>query len=143
MTDISRSALLPYTPQALFDLVNDVEAYPKYMAGCVGAEVLERSEHLMVARLDLARGGLKYSFTTRNTLHPPERISLTLVEGPFTSFTGEWRFTPLGEDACKVTLALHFQLSSRVAMLAAKGLFQTMSDTLVDALCKRAKATYG
>ncbi|HMH66716.1 MAG TPA: type II toxin-antitoxin system RatA family toxin, partial [Pinirhizobacter sp.] len=29
MTEIRRSALVPYTPAQMFDLVNDVEAYPK------------------------------------------------------------------------------------------------------------------
>ena len=142
MTHISRSALLPYEPKALFDLVNDVAAYPQYMAGCVGAEVLSRVEPAgdvpgaMVARLDLAKGKLRYSFTTRNTLLEPDAVRMELVEGPFEEFAGEWRFLLLGPKACKVTLDMRFTLSSKVAAVAAKGLFQTMSDTLVDALCK-------
>lgn len=143
MTQISRSALLPYDPKALFDLVNDVPAYPQYMVGCVGAEVLSREADAMVARLDLAKGKLRYSFTTRNTLFEPDAVKMELVEGPFEEFSGEWRFLVLGPKACKVTLDLRFTLSNKVAAVAAKGLFQTMSDTLVDALCKRAKVVYG
>ena len=54
MTSINRSALLPYRAQQLFDLVNDIEAYPRYMDGCVGAQVLSREEGLVEARLDLS-----------------------------------------------------------------------------------------
>ena len=56
MTHIHRHALLPYSCEQLFVLVNDVAAYPQYMAGCVGAEVLDSTDASMTARLDLARG---------------------------------------------------------------------------------------
>ena len=72
MTDIQRSALLPFSAEQVYALINDVSAYPKYMNGCVGAEILEQTDEIMEARLDLAKGGLKYSFTTRNTLCPPQ-----------------------------------------------------------------------
>lgn len=35
MTTIHRSALFPYQAAQLFALVNDIEAYPKFMDGCV------------------------------------------------------------------------------------------------------------
>lgn len=66
LTTIKRSALVMYSAQQMFDLVNDVASYPQYMANCVGAEVLEQSDDAMIARLDLKKGGIRYSFTTRN-----------------------------------------------------------------------------
>lgn len=41
---VERSALVAYSAQQMFDLVNDIEAYPQYMDGCVGARVLARGE---------------------------------------------------------------------------------------------------
>lgn len=143
MTHIHRHALLPYSCEQLFVLVNDVAAYPQYMAGCVGAEVLESTVDAMTARLDLARGPVKQSFTTCNRLQPFERIELTLVDGPFDDFAGYWSFQPLGETACKVTLDLHFALSSRIASLAAGKLFQSVANQLVDALSNRARQIHG
>lgn len=67
---IQRTALLPYTARDMYLLVNDIAAYPSYMDGCVGAEVLARDEGEMVARLDLAKAGVRQSFTTRNQLVP-------------------------------------------------------------------------
>ena len=83
MTSINRSALLPYRARQLFDLVNDIESYPRYMDGCVGAQVLNREEGLVEARLDLSKGGVSQSFTTRNRMVDAQHISLELVEGPF------------------------------------------------------------
>lgn len=143
MTTIQRSALVQYSAQAMFDLVNDIEAYPQFMDGCKGATVIARTDDFIEARLDLAKGGMHYSFTTRNRLLPPSRIELTLVEGPFTQFHGEWTFHALGEHACKIGLHLEFELSGRLLNFAARKMFDSVANHMVDALVKRAHKTLG
>ena len=88
MTVIDRSALLPYSASQLFELVSDVESYPDFMEGCVGAQVLSRDASLVEARLDLARGGIRQSFSTRNRMQVAEKITLELIDGPFDAFAG-------------------------------------------------------
>ncbi len=143
MIAIQHSALLPHAADAVFDLVNDIEAYPDYMDGCVGAEIIESDAQVVVARLDLAKAGIKHSFTTRNVLTRPEQIQMELVDGPFSRFSGLWRFQGLSETACKVSLELQFVVSNRVAARAAGRLFRIVGDKLVDAVCQRAGSTYG
>ncbi len=138
MTTIQRSALVPYSAQAMFDLVNAVETYPQFMDGCSGATVLARTNDTIEARLELTKGGMHYSFTTRNTLTPPQRIDMALVEGPFSKFRGVWTFQALGEQACKIALNLEFELSGRLLNFAARKLFDGVANQMVDALVKRA-----
>ena len=138
MTDISRSALLPYSAQQVFELINDVSAYPQFMDGCVGAQIISHRADAMEARLDLAKAGLQYSLTTRNRLDPPHSVVMELVDGPFEQFSGRWSLKALGDNACKVNLDLHFTLHSKVLSNAVKTLFNPMADNLVDALVKRA-----
>jgi ribosome-associated toxin RatA of RatAB toxin-antitoxin module len=139
MTEINRSALVPFAADVMYQLVNDIEAYPKYMEGCVGAQITARGDDWLEARLDLAKGGLKYSFTTRNKLLPPSEIDLTLVEGPFEYFSGRWRFQALAPTACKVTLHLEFEMAGKLLNFAAKALFNSVANQLVDQLVKRAQ----
>jgi len=141
-TKIDRSALLMYPAQSMFALVNDIESYPHFMDGCVGAEVLARSEDCVEARLHLAKAGIRQSFTTRNRIEPG-RIRMELLEGPFESFEGLWGFEALRDDACKVTLHLAFRMRNGLAGRAARKLFDSMANTLVDALCRRAREVYG
>ena len=143
MTLINRSALLPFTPAQLFELVNDIEAYPQYMDGCVGAEVLRRDADVLEARLDLARGGISHSFCTRNTLVAGERINLELLEGPFEHFGGHWEFLGLGESACKISLNLEFIINNGLLGAAAARLFDRVTNNLVDAVGQRATELYG
>lgn len=147
MAEISRSALLSYPVKQMFDLINDIAAYPQYMEGCVGTEIIDSGEGYMQARLDLAKAGFQHSFTTRNTLHEaannaPHRVEMELVDGPFSHFAGLWTLLPLGDGACKVSLELRFTLASKVLGAASKSLFNSMADNLVNALVKRAHHLY-
>ena len=143
MTHIQRSALLPYAQRQLFALVDDIESYPSYMDGCVGAEVLRRDPDMVEARLDLARGGISQSFATRNRLHEFHTIELELLEGPFREFAGRWQFQELAEQACKVSLDLQFSFRSSVLGAAASRLFDSVTANLVDAVSKRARELHG
>lgn len=143
MTIINRTAIVVYSAQQMFDLVNDVASYPKYMKNCVSAEIIDQGGSFMVAKLDLKKGFLRQSFTTRNVLYEPERISMTLDKGPFQKFSGEWSFTALDKTACKVSLGLEFEFNSISVSLASGQLFTSVANSLVDALSSRAKEVYG
>lgn len=143
MTTIKRSALLPYPAERVYALVNDIESYPQYMDGCVGARILRREPGLVEAQLDLARAGIVQSFATRNLLQEFDYIELQLLEGPFNSFSGRWQFLRLGDLACKVSLDLEFSFNNSVLGVAAGKLFESVTAGLVDALSRRAKQLYG
>jgi ribosome-associated toxin RatA of RatAB toxin-antitoxin module len=143
VTDIQQSALLPYSAKAMFELVNDIESYPEFMDGCLGSEVLSKSENEIQARLDLGKAGFRYSFTTKNILSPPNSILMVLVDGPFKQFDARWTFDALTEDACKASLEMHFEFKSGLLDLALKNLFDASCKNLVNAVCKRADKLYG
>lgn len=143
MTQISRSALVNYSAQQMFDLVNQVEHYPEFLPGCEKTEVIERSDEVIQARLTLAKAGFRQSFVTRNQLTIPSHMSINLVEGPFKHFQGEWNFIALDEEASKVSLDLSFEVSSRIAGAALNMLFKQLAGMMVECFVKRAKQVYG
>lgn len=134
--------MVHYSAQQMFDLVNDIEAYPQFMEGCVGAKILARGDDWLEARLDLSKAGVTQSFITRNQLHAPFKMSMQLVDGPFNYLRGVWQFTPLNEQACKVSFLLEFEMKSRLLGMAAGKLFESVGAKQVDALCARAKQIY-
>ena len=143
MREVVRSALIPCSAQQMFDVVNDVEQYPNFLPWCVSSEVLESNQNLMVARLVLAKGGIRQSFSTRNKLQAPTRIDISLVEGPFSTLEGQWNFKQLGDDGCKVDMTLRFDFDSRIMNVALGKLFNAAADKLVDAFCEQAYKIYG
>lgn len=143
MNKVQRSALVMHSDQSMFDLVNDVENYPLFMDGCQATEVFEKTDSLMVARLDLKKGGVKTSFMTRNRLTQPSSIEMALEDGPFKNLKGLWTFKALTADACKVSLDLEFEFNNMAMGFAASQLFSSMANNLVDSLCRRADVVYG
>ena len=143
MAHIHRNALLPYSVEQMFDLVNKVGDYPKYLEGCAGVIIHEEDEQGMKATLKLEKRGIKLEFTTCNIIDPPKSIVLNLEDGPFTRFEGRWFFQFLADDACKVILDLQFQLSGKLTSVAASKLLDSVGNNMVDAMVKRAKQIYG
>lgn len=143
MIEIRRSALVKFSPAQMFDLVNDIEAYPKRFAWCAGAEILEREEDALVARLDLKFAGFRLSFTTRNVVDPPRRLQMTLVDGPFRSFSGVWDFIALGDAGCKVEFELDFDYAGKLGGGALRLGFQGLAGHMVNDFCREAERVYG
>ncbi len=143
MTVIERSALLSHSAEKIFDLVADIERYPEFLEGCVGANILERREDTVTARLRLSKAGISHGFTTRNILQRPQCMTLTLVEGPFERFQGEWIFKSLGDSASKASLRLEFDLARGLAGAAVGKLFDRVAMDLVDAIVRRASQQLG
>jgi ribosome-associated toxin RatA of RatAB toxin-antitoxin module len=142
--EIRRHALVRHSPDEMFDLVNDVEAYPTRFGWCAAAEILEREgESVLVARLDLKFAGFTQSFTTRNTGERPRRLHMHLVEGPLKTLEGEFTFTALGSDGCKIALALDFEYAGLLAGPALRLGFQGLANRLVDDFCRAADKIYG
>lgn len=139
MSRVERSALVARPSSLLFDLVNDVEDYPRRFTWCDSASVLARDESQILARLQLKMGALSLGFTTRNRLQRPESIELNLVDGPFRKLSGQWRFTALSDNACKVSLTLDFELAGRVVGSALAAGFHGLADRLVDDFCRAAR----
>lgn len=143
MPTVNRSALVRHSPQAMFDLVNDFERYPEFLPGCRRARLIEQDEAHLIGELTLSKAGVEQSFTTRNDLYSPERIELSLVRGPFRRLRGRWLFTPMGEDACKVSLEMEFEFANRLLGMAFGKLFQQVAGQLVDSFTRRADEVYG
>jgi ribosome-associated toxin RatA of RatAB toxin-antitoxin module len=143
MSHIQRTALVPFTAQQMYELVNDVEAYPRRFEWCERAEIRDRGAGFLVAALDVRLGALRAAFTTRNSLTPGERIDMSLVDGPFRALSGGWTFRALGPAGSKVGLLLDFEVAGRwVGSALALG-FQGLADRMVDDFVREARLAYG
>ena len=143
MESINRSALLPYTPQEMYGLVVDIESYPRFLPWCEGSRILSRDDDEVRASIDFAVGNMTKSFTTRNRHQVNKMVEMHLVDGPFSRLDGCWRFDPLGEEGCKISLFLEYDFSSRMLSMVVGSVFSHIANSLVDAFQQRAVEVYG
>ena len=146
MKKISKSVLIWYSPEEMFDLVTAVEKYPQFLPWCDRAKVLEEDSTGMVAEVGIAFGGIHQSFTTRNTHDPGRRVQMHLIKGPFSRLEGDWHFLPVGDGsqrACKVELKMSYGFESMALAAVVGPVFGRIAGSLVDAFVKRAQQVYG
>lgn len=143
MHTIKRSVLVPYSCRQMFDLVADVARYPEFMPWCGGAAVHQRDEQGMQASVTISIAGLRQTFTTRNVHDEPNRITISLVDGPFSSLRGDWLFHALSEDACKVEYTMDYAFSSRALEAVVGPVFNRIASSFIDSFTQRAQVIYG
>jgi coenzyme Q-binding protein COQ10 len=144
MKEVKRSALVPYGPEQMFALVEDVESYPQFLPWVRSAQLLARGPHEVVGQLEMQRAGMRELVTTRNTLTPPREITLALVAGPFKTLDGRWTFQPIGADrGTRVELTIRFEFANPMLNLLLARSFEKSCNELVDAFVARARAVYG
>ena len=143
MTVVQKSALVKFSAQQMFDLVNDIESYPKFLPWCSGSRILKRENDIVEAELIISKGGFKKAFSTRNKVDAGGKITVSLLEGPFTYLEGVWNFMPLRDDASKISLDLEFEMSGVLANLAFGAVFNQICNTMVSSFTNRAKQVYG
>jgi len=138
MPQISRTALVPYSAEQMYQLVNDVQFLP----GCTGSRILESTPGQMTAAVDVSKAGISKTFTTRNQLTSNQSILMNLVDGPFKKLIGGWKFTPLSQEACRIEFHLDFEFTNKLIELAFGRVFKELAANMVQAFTVRAKEVY-
>ena len=142
MNHIERFAHVNYSCEQMFALVNDVDGYSEFLPGCLDSKLISRTPTEIVGSLEVGKGPMRQSFTTKNTLEASHKIEMALVKGPFKSLHGVWTFTELSPTSCKIMLSVDFELSG-VLKFAFGGVFTQIANTMVDSFSQRAKVVYG
>jgi ribosome-associated toxin RatA of RatAB toxin-antitoxin module len=142
MITVARQALVAYGAAEMYELVEDLESYPRFLPWCSGVEVALREPGRTVATIQVDFRGVRQAFTTENVHRHAERISMRLVQGPFRHLAGEWRFTQLGEAGCRIDFELAYQLASPLLARVAGPAFNHIANTFVEAFVRRADALH-
>jgi ribosome-associated toxin RatA of RatAB toxin-antitoxin module len=148
MRELNRNALVPYTPEQMFALVDDISRYTEFLPWLSAAEELERSDTERVGRLTVAAVGISGTFTTRNQVIPPTKMEMRLQDGPFKTLEGSWNFDAIRDNqgnvrGTNISLKIRFEFNNRMTAMVLGKIFEISCDRLVNAFTQRAKALYG
>jgi ribosome-associated toxin RatA of RatAB toxin-antitoxin module len=138
---LTRSVLVPYSVESMFDLIEQAEDYPMFLPWCVGARIIERSDDWVAARIEFSYLQVRFGFETRNPKRRPDWLQVRLVEGPFRHFQADWQLTPLGSQGCKVSFALSYEISHGLLDRISVPAVERVSRAMMDAFVKRAEDT--
>jgi len=143
MNTVSRNALVEFSAEQMFSIVNGVDKYKDFLPWCSNSEILHQSATEMKAKVDIAKAKVKQSFTTLNELTSPSKIEMKLVEGPFRKLHGLWVFKELSPQACKISLDLTYEFSNVLLEKVVGPVFNQIANSMLDAFVKRAEELHG
>lgn len=139
---------MPYTPDQMFDLVADIEQYPRFFPLCEALRVRSRERkgevELLVASMDIGYRAIRETITSRVTLERTAMsVRVELVDGPFRHLENRWRFLPAPDGGTEVKFFISYELKSMVLQLLVGGVFDQAFRRCVSAFEGRAREVYG
>jgi coenzyme Q-binding protein COQ10 len=149
MPQYSTERRVRHAATEMFDLVADVENYPKFVPLCSALVVKSRVEKgngitVLVADMTVSYKVIRETFTSRVTL---DRVNLKILveylNGPFKRMQNRWSFLAIGEDSCDVEFFIDYEFKSRALAFVMGAMFDAAFRRFAVAFEERADSVYG
>ena len=134
-----------HPPEAMFKLVSDLDAYPRFIPNCKSMAVKKdngAAGDVRFARMTLSFGPITQGYTSRVTLDP---VTLTIdakaTDGPFQYLVSQWRFEPEASGT-KVHFEVDFKISNPLIAAVAEPAFAAKQREIMDAFITEADRRY-
>jgi len=134
---------LPYSPEQMFDLVADVQAYQEFLPWVAAIRVRSDSDTEMVADMVVGFKGLSESFTSRVHKHRPDHVRVDYLDGPLKHLHNQWSFRDDGQGGVLVDFEVEFEFRNRLFEMLAGQMFDKALRKMIGAFEERAKQLYG
>lgn len=109
MTTFELMKQLPYSAEAVYEQLCDMEQYVKWMKNIERVTVFSRAEHTTETRWEATLDGRKIAWTEEDTYDRDARtIEYRLIEGDFSEMSGSWRVEDTAGGGSCVTLNVSF-----------------------------------
>ena len=138
MHNIHKSAIVLHSSKKMFQLVDSVENYPRFLPWCGSTQILERDNSKTIASIEINYKGIRQTFTTENTKKQNKEMMIKLIDGPFQSLSGQWIFKDLDNDSCQIELKLEYQFSNIILEKLISPVFNMIANTFIDEFIKEA-----
>ena len=136
-------AHLVYSPAQVFDLVADVEQYPKFLPWFIAAKVFRRTNQTIWTDLTMGTRLIHKRFTTVALLERPHRIHIDSRDPMFKRFEQNWKFEESTRGGTDVEYRVDFSFQSRLLQILIEGSLAERAVEMVAAYERRARELYG
>lgn len=137
-----------HSARNIFDLVADVESYPKFLPMCSALVVRSRRKidqrERIVADMSVAYKIISETFTSQVTLNPDDLvIDVQYIDGPFRYLENRWSFKELDNQTSEINFSIDYEFKSRALGLLMGSMFELVFSRFTTAFEKRADEVYG
>jgi coenzyme Q-binding protein COQ10 len=133
----------------MFDLVADIESYPRFVQLCRALRVRSRDESdgtlTLIADMEVGYKAIRETFTSRVTCERSQhKILVEYIDGPFKHLENHWTFLDRDEGrTCLVDFRIAYEFKSRALGLLMGRMFDAAFRKFAEAFKDRADIVYG
>ncbi|ABV74562.1 hypothetical protein A1C_01160 [Rickettsia akari str. Hartford] len=142
MASFEQIKVLPYQLQKLFDLVWDVESYPKFLPWCSASRIISANNQEVIAELVIQLKGFSEKYNSRVTSEITDDgiylINTVAISGPFEYLTSTWQFVPCTAGT-ELKFFIDFKMKSVILDKLIGTYFSKATEKMIIAFEKRAK----
>tara|TARA_Y100000768_G_C23935685_1_gene662438 strand:+ start:216 stop:656 length:441 start_codon:yes stop_codon:yes gene_type:complete len=138
MNYINKSENINVELVIIFDLINNVENYDKFLPWCTDSNILSDDGNVMVAEIAIDKNFVNWKFKTENSYKQNQIIELKLVEGPFNKLDGYWKFSKIDKHNTSVKLYLEYEFDNKIVELSIKPIFSSIMSSILDSFISEA-----
>lgn len=149
MPEFQTTRRVKHSKANMFDLVADVNAYPRFVPLCKALTVRRRDtlpdgREVLVAEMTVAYKFIRESFTSRVVLdRANDVIDVTYLDGPFKELHNRWTFSEVGEAETDVHFSIRYEFKSRALAAVMGQVFDHAFRRFATAFEERADQVYG
>ncbi|MBF0678309.1 MAG: type II toxin-antitoxin system RatA family toxin [Devosia sp.] len=138
---------VPHLPQRMYDIVADLEDYPRFIPNCRAMEVrpdpAANGADVQLARMTLYFGPITQAYTSRVTRDAQAlTIRAKAVDGPFAYLDSVWSFEPEGMGT-RVRFEIDFKISNPFIAAVAEPAFAAKQEEIMRAFSDEADRRFG
>jgi ribosome-associated toxin RatA of RatAB toxin-antitoxin module len=138
MKKIYKEEEINVTMPTIFNLINNIEEYPKFLPWCKKTEVTKESENSQIGKIFISKSFINWSFSTKNIIVRNKSISLSLIDGPFDNLDGSWNFKKIDDNNTHVSLEINYKFKNSLIELSIEPIFTTIMNSILKSFVDQA-----
>lgn len=148
MTSRHERTAVPYSADAMYDIVADVMKYPDFIPWCVGMRLkkndVANGSGRLVADMLVQYKVFREKFRSEVALDKPAHtINVTYLDGPFRHLVNTWRFEEGEDGGSVIDFHIEFEFKNPLLQMTAMTVLDKAFARLSEAFVARAHALYG
>lgn len=146
MPDLFITRHVPHLAERMFELVNDLQDYPRFIRNVRAMDVRRdpgSPGDVKFAKMTLQFGPITQAYTSRVEADRAARtITAKAVDGPFAYLDSKWSFEPEGQGT-RIRFDIDFKISNPLIAAVAEPAFAAKQDEIMDSFVDEADRRFG
>jgi len=136
------TAVFDYSPQQVFDVIGDIEKYPRFLPGWISVRIIDKQQNKLTVEQELGFTFLHWRFTSEAIFEPPFHLHITSHKGPFLHLEIDWSFSVVEDSKTRVSLVANADSPPGPQHRFLQGVFSSSTRSLLDCFEERIQSVY-